>query len=752
MAHATPFTRTRLARIAALTVVAALAAGACSGDDDSATTTAPTTAAPDTTAGPDSTVPPTTEAPPVAATAFTLAYVEPAAGLLGDLATAQRRGMEDALNDINAAGGVLGGSVAMTTITEPRSGDVARVVTDAVAAGANAIVGPAGSTTATAMIPALEVAATTACSGSATAPSLSSSDTSGRFFRTAVSDEHLVAHLVDTLRTRLPEGGSVAVVARDDAYGIGVGAGLTASLTAQGIAATIVSYSSSTVLFTDTAAAVAASGAQQVVIVSYGEGASLLSSLVKAGVPTTSIIGLDGMFTPRVAAQAFPSSPTSADGVTIIGTTGARDYIGSLIERNPDGQVVYAAQVYDCAVALTLAAQAAGSTDATAIATQMPAVTAGGVACTTYADCSSKLRAGEDIDFDGRSGTIGFDAQGDPSSARFTSTVIAGGQLGETASVDIDIAAQRDQAAYEAAIASAGFTTNLQGKLTLLGFYSGPIDGIYDDDVIAALAAFQTSVGLPATGQYDQATDDALRAKLGSGAATISQATADLQLMLTQLGYYRGPIDGKYSQAVIDAVKKLQADLGVPQTGVVDAATLKAAYEQGLANQPEPPVPSTTTTAPPPPTTAAPEPTVPPVTLPATPDLVDTLEADPRFTTLAGLIIIAGLRDDLAQAGPFTIFAPTNDAFAALDAATLAALIGDPNALRSLLLYHVVPGGYDAGSLVDGTLPTLNGASLAVSLADGVRVNGAVVVAADIRASNGIIHGIDAVLSPVTPV
>ena len=68
MAHATPFTRTRLARIAALTVVAALAAGACSGDDDSATTTAPTTAAPDTTAGPDSTVPPTTEAPPVAAT------------------------------------------------------------------------------------------------------------------------------------------------------------------------------------------------------------------------------------------------------------------------------------------------------------------------------------------------------------------------------------------------------------------------------------------------------------------------------------------------------------------------------------------------------------------------------------------------------------------------------------------------------------------------------------------------------------
>lgn len=742
---ATPFrTRRRLLRLTALGVIAALAASACSGDDESASTTAAPASSAATTAAVTTEAPTTTGAPPVAATAFTLAYVEPAAGLLGDLATAQRRGMEDALNDMNAAGGVLGGSVAMTTITEPRSGDVGRTVTDAVSAGANAIVGPAGSTSATAMIPALEAAGMVACSGSATAPSLSTADTTGRLYRTAVSDEHLVAHIVDTLRQRLTDGGSVAVVARDDAYGVGVGAGLTVALTSQGIPATVIPYSSSTVLFADTAAAVAAAGAQQVVLVSYGEGAALLASLVKAGVATTSIIGLDGMFAPRLAAQAFPDDPTKADGVTIVGTTGARDYTASLVERNPNGQVVYAAQVYDCAVALALAAEASGSTDATTLAAQLAAVTSGGVACTTFADCISKLRAGEDIDFDGRSGTIGFDANGDPSSARFTSTVVAGGTLSETTTVDIDIAGQRQQAEYESAIASAGFTTNLQGKLTLLGFYKGPIDGIYDDEVIAAVAAFQTSVGLPATGQYDQATDEALRAKLGSGAATISQATADLQLLLTQLGLYRGPIDGIYSQAVIDAVKALQAALGVPQTGVIDVATLKAAYEQGLATQPEPPAPSTTT-VPPPPTTE------PPVTLPDSPDIVDTLASDPRFTTVAGLIIIAGLRDELTQPGPFTIFAPTNDAFAAAGPEVLAALISDPQALRSLLLYHVVPGQRDSGSLTDGTLPTLSGAGLGISRTDAVRVNGVAVIVPDIRAGNGIIHGIEAVLSPATP-
>ena len=728
--------RTAAAVVAALLTSTALAA--CVDDADSIPTTAPTTA-------PATTVEVSTSVP--LETALTLAYVEPPAGLLGDLATAQRRGLEDAVAEINAAGGVLGGALAVVTITEPRAGDVGRVVTDAVAAGAHAIVGPAGSTSAAAMLPALDAAASIACSGSATAPSLSSADTTGRFFRTAVSDEHLVGHVVEVLRSRLPEGGSVAIAARDDTYGTGVGGGLAAALTAQGVSATLVPYSSTTVLFASTAAAVAATGADQVVMVSYGEGSSLLAALVDAGVAPTSIIGLDGTFVPRLASLAFPADPTRADGTTIIGTTGTRDYLASLVERSPQGQVVYAPQVFDCAVSLALAALAAGSTESAEIAARMPEVTTGGVTCTTFADCASKLRSGEDIDYDGRSGTIGFDEAGDPSSARFTTTVIAGGELAESTSTDIDLDAARNDAANQAAIASASFTTNLQGKLRLLGFYGGPIDGVWDDDVTAALAAFQASVGLPATGVYDGPTDEALRTTLGAGAGAITQATVELQLLLTQLGLYTGPVDGIYSQGVIDAVKALQGELGVPQTGIVDAATLRAAYERGLADAPQPPAPTTTVAPPPPPTTTPP----PPTTAPTAPDLVDTLAANPQFTTLAGLIIIAGLRADLAQPGPFTIFAPTNDAFAALGSDTLATLLADPAALRSVLLYHVVPGAYPAGALADGQLGTLAGPAIGITTAGGVAINGTPVVAADLGASNGIIHGIAAVLSPATP-
>ena len=99
--------------------------------------------------------------------------------------------------------------------------------------------------------------------------------------------------------------------------------------------------------------------------------------------------------------------------------------------------------------------------------------------------------------------------------------------------------------------------------------------------------------------------------------------------------------------------------------------------------------------------------------------------------------------------GPFTVFAPTDEAFAKIDPATLQSLLNDPAALRQILLYHVVPGEYPAAQVVTSTsLPTVNGQSLTISTAGGVRVNNANVIATDIAARNGIIHVIDTVLLP----
>ncbi|MQC27699.1 MAG: fasciclin domain-containing protein [Chloroflexi bacterium] len=137
----------------------------------------------------------------------------------------------------------------------------------------------------------------------------------------------------------------------------------------------------------------------------------------------------------------------------------------------------------------------------------------------------------------------------------------------------------------------------------------------------------------------------------------------------------------------------------------------------------------------------------------ATTDIVDTAVAAGNFTTLATALEAAGLIETLKGAGSFTVFAPTDAAFAALPAGALDGLLADPEALKQVLLYHVVAGSVDAATVSGLTeAGTVNGASVTISVSGGtVTLNGlANVTTADIMASDGIIHVIDAVLIPPT--
>lgn len=135
-------------------------------------------------------------------------------------------------------------------------------------------------------------------------------------------------------------------------------------------------------------------------------------------------------------------------------------------------------------------------------------------------------------------------------------------------------------------------------------------------------------------------------------------------------------------------------------------------------------------------------------------DIVDTAVNADGFDTLVAAVQAADLVDALKSDGPFTVFAPTDDGFGALPAGTLDTLLQPENKdqLVSILTYHVVPGEYMAAGTAPGTyeLETLQGDTLSVVvLADGsVTVDGANVVAADVDASNGVIHAIDAVIMP----
>jgi len=317
------------------------------------------------------------------------------------------------------------------------------------------------------------------------------------------------------------------------------------------------------------------------------------------------------------------------------------------------------------------------------------------------------------------------------------------------------------------------YVTALQTDLATAGYYTGEIDGIYGPETIAAVERLQEDSGLTVTGLMDPATQAALAELLGQQE---SAQVAALQGILTTTGHYGGPIDGVWSLEVEDALKEFQTELGVPATGVVDAATLRA-FEAALAEAgvPPPPPPTTpapapepteppaeattvppATTTPAPPTTEAPATTqpappttqAPPPTVPVVEDgILEVLAAAGQFGELLAAIDAAGLTETLSGPGPFTLFAPTDEAFAQL----AEPLPTEPEALQAVLLYHVVEDNLSGFDLMGmSAVTTAQGSEIAVSVADGpIVLNGAsTVTIANVIGSNGTAHVVNAVLIP----
>jgi uncharacterized surface protein with fasciclin (FAS1) repeats len=308
------------------------------------------------------------------------------------------------------------------------------------------------------------------------------------------------------------------------------------------------------------------------------------------------------------------------------------------------------------------------------------------------------------------------------------------------------------------------YVTALQTDLATAGYYSGEVDGVYGPETIAAVERLQEDFDLPVTGLMDPASQAALAEVLGQQE---SAQVAALQGILTATGHYGGPIDGVWSLEVEDALKEFQTELGVPATGVVDAATMRA-FEAALAaaGVPPPPPPTTAapgttgpaqattvppatttpapaTTQPAPPTTQAPPPTVPVVEE----GILEVLAAAGQFGELLAAIDAAGLTETLSGPGPFTLFAPTDEAFAQL----AEPIPTEPEALQAVLLYHVVEDNLSGFDLLGVTaVPTAQGSEVAVSVAQGeIVLNGSsTVTIANVIGSNGTAHVVNAVLIP----
>lgn len=129
-------------------------------------------------------------------------------------------------------------------------------------------------------------------------------------------------------------------------------------------------------------------------------------------------------------------------------------------------------------------------------------------------------------------------------------------------------------------------------------------------------------------------------------------------------------------------------------------------------------------------------------------DIVDTAVSAGTFNTLAAALQAAGLVETLKGKGPYTVFAPTDAAFAKIPKAQLDALLADKAKLTAVLTYHVVPGTVMSKDVKAGMVKTVQGSSLTVSTMGGVKINNASVTAVDIVADNGVIHVIDTVVLP----
>jgi ABC-type branched-subunit amino acid transport system substrate-binding protein/peptidoglycan hydrolase-like protein with peptidoglycan-binding domain len=748
--------------VGALIAAAVLIAG-CSSDDDD---TAPTTdAAPETTEP----SPETTEEG-LTGEGLDLGLLAPSPGLLATLFQGQQRGADFAVEDVNAGGGVLDGPLAISTSVAEAGAEPEANVIAAVDGGAQALIGPAGSSGGVQVRDEVVALDSTICSASATVPSLTLGQDPLALFRTAVPDDVTAAYLAGQIITRRDEvapgaAWKVAIVARGDAYGQSVGNTLAAVLQSAGLVPTVVDYNPRRVVFTGTAAEVAALQPDVSILVTYEEGANLLSSLVAAGLDPATMIGLEAFFAPRIAELATAGTEaTAVDGFQMLGTMGTRAFLERLYEDDPNGQVANAPQAYDCAVVLSLATALLDAGDADTLAEAAIAVTGDGVTCTTYDDCLDKLESGDDINYDGVSGQIALDDNGDPTFARFTSARIEGAVITDIENADVDITVLRRQ--FEA-YAAASLNTQIQQALTFLGFYDGPIDGLDSPELRAAIAAFQTSVGLPPTGVWDEATDAAMRQALGDKAEALAASTRETQILMTELGFYTGPIDGIWNQELTDSIKALQRELGVPETGVLDTATLEAIYLLGVdSGTPATTVPPATTTPPdttappattvPPATTTPPAttvpPTVPPTTVPPTtplPTLIDALRANDDYSDYVRLLEAAQFPDDFDRLQQYTVFAPTDTAFA--DAgydidAILAAYEQDPTGLFEILLETVALGVIERADMTDGgTIEMLSGNTFPVTN-DGtnITVDGLPVPPPPTEASNGIIHTLGA--------
>ncbi len=380
---------TRSTRAAAVLAAVALTVAACGTDE----ATEETPAAPET-GGETAAVDP-----------LLLGYLLPETGQLAFLGPPMIAGVQLAVQEINDAGGLLGSPIELISADE--AGDAGRAAEEGnrlLAAGVKAIVGAASTSMTLSVIDAVTSAGVVQCSPSNTGIGLTTYPDKGFYFRTAPSDVLQAPVLAETILNSGAQ--NIAVVARADDYGTPFLEETVKNLESRG--ATVVlqeAYDPESATFDSVVEAMVASGADAYAVISFVEGAQIVSGLLAAGIPPTQLFGADG-----IAGAAFADNfagPEVLEGMTFTAPTALVPdaFRERLLAFQPDlVDFLFAPNSYDCVNLIALAAVQAGSTDSAAIRDNMISVTTGDNVCTTFAECLPFLEAGNTIAYQASAG------------------------------------------------------------------------------------------------------------------------------------------------------------------------------------------------------------------------------------------------------------------------------------------------------------------------------------------------------------
>jgi branched-chain amino acid transport system substrate-binding protein len=337
--------------------------------------------------------------------ALKLGYLLPETGQLAFLGPPMITGVQMAIEEINAAGGLFGNPIELLSADE--AGDAGRAAEEGnrlLAAGVQAIVGAASTGMTMSVIDAITSAGVVQCSPSNTGIGLTSYPDKGFYFRTAPSDVLQAPVLAEVI---LDSGAqNVAIAARADDYGRPFMLETVANIQSRGGTVTIEeAYDPDSATFDSVVEAMLASGADAYAIISFVEGAQIVSGLLAAGVLPTQIFGADG-----IAGAAFADNFASAsvlEGMTFTAPTALvpAAFEARLLAFNPDlVDFLFAPNAYDCVNLIALAAVQGGSTSSQVIRDNMIAVSTGDNACTTFAECLPFLNDGQTIAYQSSAG------------------------------------------------------------------------------------------------------------------------------------------------------------------------------------------------------------------------------------------------------------------------------------------------------------------------------------------------------------